>query len=70
MALVVYSSCTSNASSIPTAFKGTAVHPLDQSQGLSRSAFCNIYIRKLILLEKGSVLFLFFERVRFRFFIV
>src|SRR5258707_13480662 len=27
---------------LPSALKGTAVHPLDESQGLSRSGFCNI----------------------------
>jgi hypothetical protein len=38
----VYSFCFSNASSIHflSPLKGTAVHPLDESQGLSRSFFC------------------------------
>src|SRR5713101_3326241 len=30
-------------SHLPSALKGTAVHPLDESQGLSRSVFCNLY---------------------------
>ena len=32
--------------------KGTAVHPLDESQGLSRSVFCKITVPLLIVMGR------------------
>jgi uncharacterized CHY-type Zn-finger protein len=46
-ASAVYYLCFSNASSIHSALKGTAVHPLDESQGLSRSVFCHLQSKRI-----------------------